>query len=129
MTPSQRLELNRLASFDNPDENLQLRARIVLSWAAGATAEQSARLLGTSRRTISKWRGRFREGGVDALTDRPRPGAPRSIDEAKIAELLGLQNSPPPSGKLRWTTRMLAEQTGLSQSTVVRISRDYRACR
>ncbi|MFO7566537.1 MAG: helix-turn-helix domain-containing protein [Enhygromyxa sp.] len=126
MTPSERLELNRLASFDNPDENLQLRARIVLSWAAGATGDESARLLETSRRTISKWRRRFREGGVDALSDRPRSGAPRSIDPAKIAELLRLQDSPPPSGKSRWTTRLLAQHTGLSQSTVVRISRDHR---
>jgi transposase len=124
LTPSERLELNRLASVDNLDETLQLRARIVLSWAAGATGEESARLLDTSRRTISKWRSRFREGGIDALLDRPRPGAPRSIDEEKIAELLRLQNSPPPSGKSRWTTRLLAQHTGLSQSTVVRIARD-----
>ena len=123
LTPSQRLELNRLASPNNLDEALQLRARIVLSWAAGATGDESARLLETSRRTVSKWRSRFREGGVDALFDRPRPGAPRSIDDEKIAELLRLQNSPPPPGKSRWTTRLLVQHTGLSQSTVVRIAR------
>jgi transposase len=126
LSPSERLELNRLASHENLDETLQLRARIVLSWAAGDTGEESARLLETSRRTVSKWRSRFRKGGVDSLVDRPRPGAPRSIDDEKIAELLRLQNSPPPSGKSRWTTRLLAQHTGLSQSTVVRISRDYR---
>ena len=123
LTPSQRVELNHLASLDSPDEALQLRARIVLSWAAGATGDESATLLETSRRTVSKWRSRFREGGIDALFDRPRPGAPRSIDEQKIAELLRLQNSPPPEGKTRWTTRLLAQHTGLSQSTVVRIAR------
>jgi transposase len=125
LTPSERLELNRLASPENLDETLRLRAHIVLSWAAGATGEESARLLETSRRTVSKWRTRFRKGGVDALVDRPRPGAPRSVDEHKISLLLRLQNSPPPSGKSRWTTRLLAQHTGLSQSTVVRISRDY----
>jgi len=126
LTPSERLELSRLASLDSPDENLQLRARIVLSWAAGATGDQSARLLATSRRTISKWRCRFRDGGIDALLDRPRRGAPRSIARAKIAEVLRLQSSPPPAGRSRWTSRLLAKHTGLSQSTVVRIVRDHR---
>jgi transposase len=124
LSPSERLELNRLASSDNLDDALRLRARIVLSWAAGTSGEDSAKLLETSRRTISKWRSRFRKGGVDALVDRPRPGAPRSIDEQKIAKLVHLQNSPPPSGRSRWTTRLLAQHTGLSQSTVVRISRE-----
>ena len=126
LTPSQRLELNRLASVDNLDEALRLRARIVLSWAAGATGDESAKLLETSRRTVSKWRSRFRVGGIDALLDLPRPGAPRSIADEKIAELVRLQNSPPPGGKSRWTTRLLAEHTGLSQSTVVRIARVLR---
>jgi transposase len=123
LSPSERLELEQLASPDNPDETLQLRAQIILSWANGATGEQSAAALSTSRRTVSKWRGRFREAGVEGLVDAPRPGAPRTIDERKIAELLRLQNSPPPQGRSRWTTRLLAEHTGLSQSTVVRISK------
>lgn len=127
LTPSQRLELNRLASVDNPDETLRLRARIVLSWAAGATGDESAKLLATSRRTVSKWRSRFRAGGIDALFDLPRPGAPRIIADEKVAELLRLQNSQPPGGRSRWTTRLLAEYTGLSQSTVVRIGRVLRS--
>lgn len=125
LTPTDLRELNLLASIDNLDENLQLRARIVLSWAAGATGDESAALLATSRRTVSKWRSRFRAGGVAALYDLPRSGAPRQIERKKIAELLRLQNSPPPRGKTRWTTRLLAERTGLSQSTVVRIARAY----
>lgn len=125
LTRSELLELHRLSSSDSLDATLQLRARIILSWAAGATGEQSANLLATSRRTVSKWRARFREGGIEALVDRPRPGAPRTIAAAKIVEVLRLRKSPPPSGKSRWTTRMIAQRTGLSQSTVVRIARDY----
>lgn len=125
LTPAQRRDLEQLASAYTPDEAVRLRARIILSWAEGLTGEHSARLLDTTRRTVSKWRSRFREGGVQALWDRPRPGAPRTISELQISELLRLHRSPPPRGKPRWTTRMLAQRTGLSQSTVVRISRDY----
>jgi transposase len=125
LTPTQRQDLEQLASAHTPDDAVRLRARIILSWANGLTGEHSAKLLDTTRRTVSKWRTRFRQGGVDALWDRPRPGAPRTISEWQITELLRLHQSPPPQGKPRWTTRMLAQHTGLSQSTVVRISRDY----
>lgn len=123
LTRSERLELIHLAS-DRRDETVRLRARIVLSWAGGATGDESAAWLETSRRTVSKWRTRFRDGGVDALFDLPRQGAPRLIADAKIVELLRLRSSPPPPGKPRWTTRLLAQHTGLSQSTVVRIARE-----
>ncbi|KIG15065.1 Mobile element protein [Enhygromyxa salina] len=126
LTPQQRLELMRLSSPETRDEAVRVRAHIILSWAAGATGAQSAALLETSRRTISKWRARFDEGGVDALWDRPRPGAPPTISEGKVTELLRLRQSPPPVGAPRWTTRMLAKRTGLSQSTVVRIAAKLR---
>jgi transposase len=116
----------RLSSRETPDEAVRVRALIILSWASGATGARSAALLNTSRRTISKWRSRFNEGGVDALWDLPRPGAPRTISQRKIAELLRLRQTPPPIGTPRWTTRMLAQRTGLSQSTVVRIAAKLR---
>ena len=121
LTPHQRLELLRIASSPREHEPLRIRALIVLRWAEGATGAQSAALLGTSRRTVSKWRTRFREYGVDGLHDRPRCGAPRRVPAIKIAELERLRQSPPPQGKPRWTTRMLAQHTGLSQSTVARM--------
>jgi transposase len=126
LTPSQQRDLVRLSSNETPDEAVRVRAHIILSWAAGATAAKSAALLNTSRRTISKWRARFDEGGVDALWDRPRPGAPPTIAKGKVSELLRLRQSPPPTGTPRWTTRMLAQRTGLSQSTVVRIAAKLR---
>ena len=121
LTPHQRLELLRIASSTNEDESLRMRALIVLSWADGATGAQSAALIGTSRRTVSKWRTRFRRQGIAGLQDRPRPGAPRRVPDVKIDELERLRQTPPPQGKPRWTTRMLAKHTGLSQSTVARV--------
>jgi transposase len=123
VSPTQRRVLEQFAAVDSPDENVRLRARIILAWVDGISGQVSAELLSTSRRTVTKWRARFARGGVEALWDRPRPGAPRTISQNAVAELLRLRQSPPPYGKPRWTTRMLAEQTGLSQSTVVRLAR------
>lgn len=123
VSPTERRVLEQFAAADSADENVRLRARIILAWADGISGQESAELLCTSRRTVTKWRARFARGGVEALWDRPRPGAPRTIPQNAVAELLRLRQSPPPYGKPRWTTRMLAEQTGLSQSTVVRLAR------
>jgi transposase len=121
---TQRRVLEQFAASDAADENVRLRARIILAWVDGISGQLSAELLSTSRRTVTKWRARFARGGIEALWDRPRPGAPRTISQNAVAELLRLRQSPPPYGKPRWTTRMLAEQTGLSQSTVVRLARE-----
>ena len=43
------------------------------------------------------------------------------------AELERLRQTPPPAGKSRWTTRLLAQHTGMSQSSVVRLDRERRA--
>ncbi|EDM81715.1 ISXoo16 transposase [Plesiocystis pacifica SIR-1] len=127
LSAEDRVALEKLADPNSEDETLRLRARIILSWARGATGMESAAELDTSRRTVTKWRTRFRKGGVAALSDRPRPGAPRTVRDEQIAEVLRLRSAPPPAGKSRWTTRMIAKETGLSQSTVVRIAREY-AC-
>jgi transposase len=124
VSATQRRVLEEFAASETPDENVRLRARIILAWIDGISGQVSAETLSTSRRTVTKWRARFVRGGVEALWDRPRPGAPRTISQQAVAELLRLRQSPPPYGKPRWTTRMLAEQTGLSQSTVVRLARD-----
>ena len=104
---------------------VRLRAEIVLAWVNGESGEATATRLGTSRRTVSKWRSRFRQGGIEALHDRPRPGAPRRVDDSTIAEVLRLRRSSPRAGGSTWSTRRIAQRTGLSQSTVVRITREY----
>jgi transposase len=81
------------AMVDDPDlsERGRLRARIVLGAAAGASNRQLAGELGCSEPTVSQWRKRFAERGVDALADagssagsearRGRRARPVEVDE------------------------------------------------
>jgi putative transposase len=57
------LELYRTSS----DPALRLRAHILLLLAEGHVWSQIASMLFTSPRTISRWRQRFEQGGVDAV--------------------------------------------------------------
>jgi DNA-binding GntR family transcriptional regulator/transposase len=96
---------------------LRLRSRIVLACGDGVLRKDIAARLGVSPATVAKWRGRFVERGLDGLADAPRPGRPRSQErqeaERVIAAAAGRSSVP--------STRTMARQLGLSQSTVARI--------
>lgn len=66
-------------------------------------------------RTVSLWRIRYAEGGLDGLTDRPRPGGRASsakYDQSSDRRILALLDQPPPSGQARWTGKLLAAALG-----------------
>ncbi|MEO3884408.1 FCD domain-containing protein [Nonomuraea sp. B5E05] len=96
---------------------LGLRSRIVLACADGLSRKEIATRLAVSSATVAKWRARFVERGLDGLADAPRPGRPRSTErqEAERVIAAAAHGSAVPS------TRSMARQLGLSQSTVARI--------
>jgi transposase len=102
-------------------QHLALRARIVLACAEGQSSVAVARHLNTTGATVGKWRERFRRQGVDGLHDEPRPGAPRSINDAKVEEIVVKTLESKPENATHWSTRLMARETAVSQNTVVRI--------
>ena len=59
--------------------------------------------------------------GIEGLHDELRSGRPRTHDDERIAEVIdtALQTKPP-DGSTHWSVRTMAEQTGVSKSTVQR---------
>jgi len=55
------------------------RARIVLAAADGLENVEIAAVVGAAVNTVSKWRKRFFEEGIDGLSDRRRSGRPRTF--------------------------------------------------
>src|SRR3954462_2303141 len=60
------------------------RARIVLAIADGAGTSATARMLGVSRPTGTKWRARFAVHRMAGLDAQPRRRRPKTIDDAQI---------------------------------------------
>jgi len=89
--------------------------------ADGMTNTDVAQQLGLSKPTVGKWRQRFIEQGLMGLYDELRPGAPRSIDDERIAELIRTTLKSKPKDGTHWTCRSIAEETKLSKSTVQRL--------
>ena len=55
------------------------------------------------------------------MSDEPRPGTPRKINDAKVEEAVTKTLESLPAASTHWSTRSLAKEVGLSQSAVVRI--------
>ena len=65
-----------------------------------------------SRSTVSRVRERFVEEGLEAALVHRKPKAtkPRKLDGSQEAHLIALACSKPPSGRGRWSLRLLAER-------------------
>jgi len=122
-----RSRLEALTRSSNVRAGVACRARIVLLAAEGVPNTEIARLTGTSRPTVLKWRGRYGESGVDGLDDDPRPGRAVVIDEvAVLAETLADKGKPPRHlGVTHWSTRLMADRLGISFASVARIWRKW----
>jgi len=121
-------ENNRLAEWTRRHKTgqaLALRSRIVLACAQGVANGEVAQRLRVTPQTVGKWRRRFVERRLDGLLDEPRPGAPRTIDDARIERLIATTLNQLPRGATHWSTRLMAGKLGLSQSTVGRVWRAF----
>jgi transposase len=68
-----------------------------------------ARTVGVGTSTVYRTKQRFVEEGLDrALSELPRPGAPRKLGATDEALLVAVACSRPPSGRARWTMNLLA---------------------
>jgi transposase len=121
LTADERAKLQTWAKRPTSAQRLALRARIVLACAEGTDNRAVAKALRVTPHTVGKWRARFVEDRLEGLADEPRPGAPRSLSDAKIEEVITRTLESKPEGATHWSTRSMAERAGLSQSAVVRI--------
>jgi transposase len=102
---------------------LALRARIVLACADGMDNKTVAAKQRVTQQTVSKWRARFVIHRVDGLLDAPRPGAPRTIDDARVDAVIAKTLGSVPVGATHWSRRTMAREMNLSQTAVTRIWR------
>ncbi|HEY6273697.1 MAG TPA: IS630 family transposase [Terriglobales bacterium] len=116
-----RERLESLAHRSRSQPLLARRARVVLACAEGLENQAVARRLRCSLGMVGKWRARFLKGGLEALYDEPRPGAPRKVSDAQVEQVVIQTLESTPRGETHWSTRGLAEATGLSRMTISRI--------
>jgi len=127
LPPADRAALERqMRSKSSPAKHVE-RARIVLLSAEGLPATAIAERVGCSRPTAIQWRQRYERGGLDALADAPRSGAPRRLPEDVREVILATTLAPPPTtmGITHWSSRLLGRHLDVSHMTVARVWRHY----
>jgi len=128
LTQQERDELGVLLNGGKPGARKFKRAQILLAADAGMSEETIARTIGVGGSTVYRTKRRFVEGNLErALSEEPRPGAERKLNDKQEALLVATACSSPPCGRARWTLELLADEmvrlTGhdsLSRETVRR---------
>jgi transposase len=115
--------LTRLSRSNTTSVRLARRARIVLLAAAGLENQAIAAELKIGRVQVGRWRERYAQGGLAAIErDLQRGGRQPKAD---AAEIVRRTTQTQPLAATQWSTRTLAREMGVSDTTVLRVWRAH----
>ncbi len=87
------------------------RIRVLFLLNEGNSIRATAKAVGGYPREVSRVGKRFLEGGLElALSDDPRPKPLRMLDSSQEAAIVALACGPPPTGRAKWSTAVLAQE-------------------
>jgi transposase len=122
ITDEQRSVLEKLIRSRTAPHRDVTRARALLMAADGFANTRIASEVHVSPATVSAWRERFAEDGLQNFSAvRPGRGPKPSIPAATVGEIVRLTLTETPPGETHWSCRSMAERVGVSSSTVQRV--------
>src|SRR5580704_12317638 len=114
-----------IAAHGTPQQ-VALRCRIVIGASEGESDSAISRRLSVNRNTVILWRKRFAEAGLDGLWEvAPGRGRKPIYEMDKIAAIVDATLQTKPAGMTHCSCRTMAEQQGVSKSTVNNIWRAH----
>jgi transposase len=121
VSAEQRDELESWAQSRSLPAGDVFRARLILSLADGLSYREIERKFGASAPTVSKWKRRFEQAGMEGLQGRHKGSKPRRATPTMQARVIRRAQQKPSDGSTHWSCRKLSEELGVSKSTVQRI--------
>jgi transposase len=110
LSEAHRTHLDNLIKKGSLPATTYKRAIALLELDRGRTFTETAEIVGVTKQTTSTWAKKYKETGLEFLTDKPRPGRPTVIDGLQRASITALACSDPPEGYERWSLRLLADK-------------------
>lgn len=120
VSPGDREVLESWTRSPSMPAGLAQRARIVLLAADGVPVKDIVARVGVSKPTVIGWKKRYAAEGIGGLEDRAKPGRPGQVDEVAVV-LATLDRPPERLGVTHWSSRLLADQLGISHVWVAAI--------
>lgn len=115
ITPTQKEMLDLWVRSPSTPQGIAIRATIILLAAKGISNNRIASQLSVSRPTVNLWRGRFAEGGPEALTEiKEGRGRKPVIPGKKLEQIVHDTLHEKPVDATHWSTRTMAKRHGVS---------------
>ncbi len=122
LNSEQKQALEQCARARSLPLRLVERARIVLLAAGGKQDKEIAAELNSTAHKVARWRKRYLDSGMEGLEkDAPRPGRTPSIPPATVKKVIHKTTQERPAHATHWSTRSMAAEVGVSETTVRRI--------
>lgn len=121
LTEAEHAELKARLRVRKAPADEKLRIRIVLGCVEGQSGTVIAERLQTTAQTVSKWRRRYEAYRMAGLTDAPRAGRPRTVDDDQVQAIVDKVRQSTPADATHWSVRTMGRATGVSPATVQRI--------
>jgi len=121
LSDSEREHLEGFVRSRKGEYGLVRRAQIILLSGQGVPGSHIAKTLQLTSATVLHWRKRYLKYGFPGLTDAPRSGRPRSLEDEAIQSLVEKTLEGKPKGQTHWSTRSAAKASGISKSHVQRL--------
>lgn len=119
LSPQQRNELEGYIARRSAHAGFVRRVRVILLSANGVSGSEIAHRLDLTREAVSRIRRRFKDEGVDGLFERPKAGRKdHAVATETEEQIVQLALAPPPPGRSRWTTRLLAKEFKLTAGCI-----------
>jgi transposase len=126
LNSSEQQQIRQWLTAHGTPQQVALRCRIVLATAEGQAESAIARQLRTNRKTVTLWRTRFAEHGLEGLWQiAPGRGRKPTYGPEKIKAIVDATLQTKPSGMTHWSCRLMAKTQGVSKSTVSNIWRSH----
>lgn len=121
LSDSEREQLETIARSRKEEHGLVRRATILLLFSQGIPGSHIAAQLKLTSATVLHWKKRYLRFGFAGLTDAPRSGRPRTLEDKAIQNLVHKTLQEKPKGQTHWSTRTAAKASGISKSHVQRL--------
>jgi transposase len=124
--PGDRERLEAVVADRNSAQKHVWRAQIILATAEGYGTVEIMRRAGVSKPSVWRWQRRFMAAGVEGvLHDKTRKPGKAPVPDPVVGRLIARTLGAPPGETTHWTSRAMAEATGLAISTVQKIWRAH----